>query len=133
MIVGLGTDIAEVERIEASLRRFGERFLHRVFTEGERLYCLRKPFPAQSLAARFAAKEAAAKALGTGISRGIGWRDIEVMRAPGRAPGLLLHGRARTLAEQLGARRSHVSLTHTAQTAMAVVILETETLPGSPE
>ena len=94
MIVGLGTDVVEIARIEASLERFGDRFLHRIFTEAEIRYCLAKRRPAESLAARFAAKEAGAKALGTGISRGISWREIEVRRLPGQAPVLRWHGRA---------------------------------------
>src|SRR5260370_42164438 len=87
MVLGLGTDLMEIERVQQSIDRFGERFLHRVFTEGEIAYCQRKKkHSAESFAARFAAKEAAAKALGTGISRGVGWREIEVRRGPGGRP-----------------------------------------------
>ncbi len=124
MILGLGTDLAEVPRIQRSLDRFGERFLHRVYTSGEIAYCLRKKSAAESFAARFAAKEAAAKALGTGISRGIGWRDIEVLRAPSGKPSLRLHGRAAQLGAQLGVQTISLSLTHSAQLSIAVVILE---------
>lgn len=124
MVIGLGTDLVEVGRIRDSVERFGSRFLHRVFTEGERRYCEGKRHGEQSLAARFAAKEAGAKALGTGISRGVGWQDIEVAREPGQAPRLLMHGRAGELAERLGVERISLSLTHTGHSAMAVVILE---------
>ena len=124
MVIGLGTDLAEVGRIRESVDRFGERFLHRVFTEGERRYCTSKRHSEQNLAARFAAKEAGAKALGTGISRGVGWQDLEVTREPGQPPRLLLHGRARQLADQLGVARISLSLTHTGHSAMAIIILE---------
>ncbi len=126
MVVGLGTDLIEVERVRASLERFGERFLGRVFTERERSYCAAKRHPEQSLAARFAAKEAGAKALGTGISRGVGWQDFEVWRQPGQPPRLLLHGRAEELGSALRIAHSSLSLTHTDHYAMAIVIFETE-------
>lgn len=125
MVVGLGTDITEVPRIVGSIERHGERFLKRVYTAGEIAYCLaRKKSAAQSFAARFAAKEAGAKALGTGISRGIGWQELEVVRAPGQAPQLRLSGRAAARAQQLGVTRISLSLTHTTETALAVVIME---------
>ena len=125
MVAGLGTDITEVARIAASIARFGERFLRRVYTPGEIAYCrARQKTAAQSFAARFAAKEAAAKALGTGIHRGIGWQDLEVTRKPGEAPQLRLHGRAAERAAQLGVTHISLSLTHTAETALAVVIME---------
>ncbi len=125
MILGLGTDLIEIERIEASVRRFGDRFLRRVFTEAEIAYCLRKRVSAaESFAARFAAKEAAAKALGTGISRGVAWREIEVRRQPGDAPTLHWAGRAAERAAVLGVHRASVSLTHSRTVAMAVVLLE---------
>ena len=124
MIVGLGTDMVEVERIRASLDRFGPRLLHRVFTPAEQAYCMAKRTPEQNLAARFAAKEAGAKALGTGLARGVGWHDFEVAREPGRAPLLLLHGRAQALAAELGVARIQLSLTHTARYAAAVVLFE---------
>ncbi len=125
MIVGLGTDLIEVARIEASIRRFGNRFLQRVFTEAEVAYCLRKrASAAESFAARFAAKEAGAKALGTGISRGVSWREIEVQRQPGEAPTLHWSGRAADRAAAMGVRRASVSLTHSRSAAMAVVVLE---------
>jgi holo-[acyl-carrier protein] synthase len=125
LVLGLGTDITEVGRIQASLERYGQHFLNRVYTPGEIAYCeARKKTAAQSYAARFAAKEAAAKALGTGISRGVTWQELEVQRPPGQAPQLLLHGRAAEIAKARGITRLTLSLTHTNSTAMAVVIAE---------
>lgn len=125
MILGLGTDLIEVARIDASIRRFGDRFLDRVFTAAEISYCLRKrASAAESFAARFAAKEAGAKALGTGISRGVAWREIEVQREPGQAPTLHWSGRAAERAAAMGVQRASVSLTHSRSAAMAVVVLE---------
>jgi holo-[acyl-carrier protein] synthase len=124
MVVGLGTDLVEIERIEDSIARFGERFLARVFTPDEIAFCSKKKNAAESFAARFAAKEAAAKALGTGISRGVSWQDIEVVRRPGERPEIVFHGRAAERARVLGAVSSTVSLTHSREVAMAVVILE---------
>lgn len=125
MVVGLGTDITEVPRIRASLERFGTQFLERVYTPGEIAYCqARKKTAAQSFAARFAAKEAGAKVLGTGISRGVSWRELEVVRYPGQAPTLRLHGRAAEIAAARGIRRLTLSLTHTETLALAVVIGE---------
>ncbi len=126
MVISLGTDLVETERIRASLQQYGERFLRRVYTEAEQRYCARKRYPEQSLAARFAAKEAGAKALGTGISRGVGWKDLEVGREPSGQPLLLLHGRAAELAAVLGVRRLLLSLTHTDHYASAVVLLQDE-------
>ena len=124
MVIGLGTDLVEVGRILDSVDRFGERFLLRVFTERERRYCAAKRHSEQNLAARFAAKEAGAKALGTGISHGVGWQDLEVAREGNQAPRLLLHGRAADLARQLGVTHVSLSLSHTGLSAMAVVVLE---------
>ncbi|MGC9157830.1 MAG: holo-ACP synthase [Terracidiphilus sp.] len=124
MIVGTGIDLIEIERIEHSINRYGQRFLDRIYTAREQAYCLRKRKAAESFAARFAAKEAAAKALGTGISRGVGWLEIEVEREPGGRPTLRFHGRAAERAAGLGARRAALSLTHTATLAMASVALE---------
>lgn len=125
MVLGTGTDLIEIERVQASIDRFGERFLERVFTSGEIEYCRRKKrHAAESFAARFAAKEAAAKALGTGISRGIAWKEIEVRREPGERPTLHLTGRAATRAELMGVRRLHLSLTHSRALALAVVVVE---------
>ncbi|MGO9438206.1 MAG: holo-ACP synthase [Terracidiphilus sp.] len=124
MIVGSGIDLVEIGRIHQSMERFGQRFLDRIFTGAEQAYCLRKRKAAESLAARFAAKEAGAKALGTGISRGVHWLEIEVVRSPGGKPSLLFHGRAAEIAATLGATHTALSLTHTADLAMASVILE---------
>ena len=124
MIVGTGIDIAEVPRIAQSIERFGARFLGRVFTEGEIGYCNRKANRAQHYAARFAAKEAAMKAIGTGWSRGVRWRDFEVCRMPGGRPTLTFHGKAAEFAARLGAKQVALSLTHTEQYAIAQVILE---------
>ncbi|QHN04138.1 holo-ACP synthase [Granulicella sp. WH15] len=125
MVVGLGTDITEIARIEKSLARFGQHFLDRVFTAGEIAYCQRKKAAAESFAARFAAKEAGAKALGTGISRGVSWQEIEVRREPGQRPTLHLSGRAAERAASLGVSHISLSLTHSRDLAMAVVIMET--------
>jgi len=124
LVIGLGTDLIEIARIERSVERFGEAFLRRVYTPGEIAYCQRKKNSAESLAARFAAKEAGAKALGTGISRGVSWREFEVRRQPGQRPELHLSGRAEEIAERLGIRRLSLSLTHSRLLAMAVVIAE---------
>ena len=124
MIVGSGIDLAEIARIEQSIARYGSRFLNRIYTAGEQEYCQRKRMSAESFAARFAAKEAAAKALGTGISRGVTWLEIEVVRERGGRPTLKLYGRAAQFAERLGAARIALSITHTAGLAMASVVLE---------
>jgi holo-[acyl-carrier protein] synthase len=124
MIVGSGIDLAEIGRIRHSIDRYGDRFLSRIYTAPEQAYCLRKRNSAESFAARFAAKEAGAKALGTGISRGVSWLEIEVLRQPGGRPTLQFHGRAAQFAARLGAVHVALSLTHTAELAMASVVLE---------
>jgi holo-[acyl-carrier protein] synthase len=124
MVIGLGTDLIEIERIERSVARFGERFLERVFTPGEIAYCHAKKGSAESFAARFAAKEAGAKALGTGISRGVSWKEFEVKRKPGQRPELHLSGRAAEIAGELGVKRMSLSLTHSREMSMAVVVAE---------
>jgi len=124
MILGLGTDLIEIARVQASLERFGERFMARVFTVEEIGYCLRKRQSAESFAARFAAKEAGAKALGTGISRGVSWKEIEVRRLPGQRPTLHWSGRAAELALAMGVVRTSLSLTHGRDAAIAVVLVE---------
>jgi holo-[acyl-carrier protein] synthase len=124
MIVGTGVDIAEVPRIRKSIERFGERFLRRVFTEGEIRYCERKAGRFESYAARFAAKEAGMKALGTGWSRGVRWRDIEVVRPKGQRPTIQFHGEAAAVAARLGTKNIALSITHTSEQALAHVILE---------
>ncbi len=122
MIVGVGVDMIEVERIAQALRnpRTGQRFCQRVFTGREIAYCQRRRRSAESFAARFAAKEATIKALG----RALPWRDIEVVREPGGPPQLVLYGRARQRAAELGVVQLHLSLTHTAAWALAWVIAE---------
>ncbi len=125
MVLGLGSDLIEISRIEDSIEQFGERFLRRVFTMGEIAFCqMKKRNSAESFAARFAAKEAAAKALGTGISRGVSWQEIEVCREPGERPTLSLTGRAAARAATMGVRRMQLTLTHSRDVAMAVVVLE---------
>jgi holo-[acyl-carrier protein] synthase len=124
VIVGTGIDIAEVPRIAESIARFGDRFLRRVFTDGERQYCDRKANRVERYAARFAAKEAGMKALGTGWNYGVRWRDIEVTRKPGSRPAIVFHGKAAEFAARLGAVNASLSLSHTAAQAIAHVILE---------
>lgn len=124
MIVGHGVDLVEVARLSSSIERFGDRFLERVFTRAEREYAGVGPRRDEHLAARFAAKEAVFKALGTGWAQGAGWTEIEVVREASGKPGLALHGKAAELAQRLGASRWHLSLTHTGSTAMASVIAE---------
>lgn len=124
MILGIGVDIVGIDRVRGVLGRHGHRFTERVLTAEEQAYCSRHADPAPSLASRFAAKEAALKALGTGLAAGINWRDVEVVRAPSGAPGLRLHRRAGEIAAQLGVQRQHLTLTHDAGVAVAVVVLE---------
>jgi holo-[acyl-carrier protein] synthase len=124
MIAGSGIDVVEIVRIQRIIDRFGQRFLDRVYLAAEQAYCLRKRNSAESFAARFAAKEAAAKALGTGISNGVNWLEIEVIREPSGRPTLRFHGRAAQIASHLGVVRSALSLTHTAEIAVASVVLE---------
>ena len=124
MIVGTGIDITEVPRIAESIERFGDRFIRRVFTEGEIQYCDSKANRIERYAARFAAKEASMKALGTGWSRGVRWRDIEVYRQPGSRPTIRFHGKAAEFAAKLNAKNIALSLSHTPEQAIASVILE---------
>ena len=124
MVLGLGTDLIETRRVQQSMDRFGERFLERIFSVGEIAYCKRKKNAAESFAARFAAKEAGAKALGTGISHGVSWKEFEVKREASGKPSLHLTGRAAELAEALGIKRIQLSLTHSREFAMAVVVAE---------
>jgi holo-[acyl-carrier protein] synthase len=124
MIVGIGTDLAEVARIQKSVEQFKERFLNRVFTDTERAYAFSKANVAERLAARFAAKEAGMKAIGTGWRRGVRWKDFEVVNEASGKPSLRLGGVAQEIAAQLGVTQISLSLTHTRDTAFAVVILE---------
>jgi holo-[acyl-carrier protein] synthase len=124
MIVGTGIDICEVPRIADSISRFGERFLHRIFTENEIRFCDSKANRFERYAARFAAKEAGMKALGTGWRHGIRFLDLEVQRLPGGRPTLVFHGVAAEFAQRLGVVHTALSLSHTAQQGIAHVILE---------
>ena len=124
MIVGTGVDITEVFRIRRTRERFGDRFLQRVFTPQEIRYCSSRHNIDERLAARFAAKEAGMKAIGTGLRLGVTWQDVEVTRLPGQRPTLRFSGKAAEFAEALGCKHAHLSLSHTAEQAIAYVILE---------
>jgi holo-[acyl-carrier protein] synthase len=124
MIVGTGVDIVEVERVGAALERFGPRFLKRIFTAAEIRYCDSKKNRVERYAARFAAKEAAFKALGTGWNLGVAWREVEVGHAAGGRPTLSFTGAAAKHAARLGAKHAALSLSHTRTQAVAQVILE---------
>lgn len=124
MIIGTGIDLERVVRVEQAIARHGERFLQRVFTEGERRYCDSKANRMERYTARFAAKEAAMKALGTGWSHGVRWRDIEVARQPSGRPTIVFHGVAAEIAAKLGVAHAALSLSHTSEQAIAHVILE---------
>ena len=116
-------DATEIDRIEATIARYGDRFLRRIFTDGEIAYATRRRNPAPHFAGRFAAKEAAMKALGTGHSQGVLWRDIEVVRAPGGPPQLKFHGGAARRMTYLGANSSLLTITHSETLAIAQVLL----------
>ena len=124
MIVGSGVDLCEVERIKNAIARHGRRFVERVFTDREIAYAESKANRYERYAARFAAKEAGMKALGTGWRGGIAWRDFEVANQPSGRPTLKLHGKALELARKLGVENIALSITHTSVQAMAIVILE---------
>lgn len=124
MIVGLGVDIAEIDRIDGAIRRHGAHFLERIFTPDEIAYCERHRNKSERYAARFAVKEAAMKALGTGWRHGIRWRDIEVTNLPGGKPTLHFAGIAKEFADRLGVKNSSLSITHSGNLALAQVILE---------
>ncbi len=124
MIVGTGVDIVEVPRVAAAIERFGRRFLERIFTPDEIRYCDPKHNRVERFAARFAAKEAGLKAIGTGWRNGVAWKEVEVRREPGGRPTLAFTGRAAEFAERLGMKRASLSLSHTAEHAIAQVILE---------
>ena len=125
-IVGHGIDAAEVARIGAMIDRHGDRFLDRCFTKGERTYADASKRRVEHYAARFAAKEAILKCLGTGWSRGVAWTDAEVVREPSGKPGVALHGVAARIAGELGIDRWSLSLTHTSEIAFASAIAESE-------
>lgn len=124
MIIGIGTDIVSVQRIEKAVERFGERFINRVFTEDETSCCDGKKEKAQYLAGRFAAKEAVLKALGTGISNGIWFKDVEVARVHGKRPEITLHGKGKEMAESLGVKNIHISISHDGGIATAFAVVE---------
>jgi holo-[acyl-carrier protein] synthase len=124
VIVGLGVDMEEISRLGEAISRHGRRFLERVFTAAEIAYCERHRDSVERYAGRFAAKEAAMKALGTGWSKGVRWVDIEVTRPPGSRPTIILHGAARERAERMGMRHVSLSITHTGNLAFAEVIFE---------
>ena len=119
-MLSTGVDIIEINRIAAVLERYGDRFLRRIYTPDELEYCRRRP---SKLASRFAAKEATMKALGTGV-RGVGWKDIEVVRAPSGAPSIRLHGRAKFRAERLGVVEISVSMSDSQDNAVAFVVAQ---------
>ena len=124
MVVGTGVDLAEVDRIRAAIERHGERFIHRIYTPREISYVERKANRFERYAARFAAKEAAMKAIGTGWRGGVRWQDFEVTNLPSGRPTLTLHGVAAQVAARLGVRNVSLSLTHTSGLGMAFVVLE---------
>jgi holo-[acyl-carrier protein] synthase len=121
-IIGIGLDATDIPRIAQTLERYGDRFLHRIFTDGEIAYCKRRRNPVPHLAGRFAAKEAGMKALGTGHSRGVLWKDLEVVRVSG-PPQLRLHGTAAARAERMGVQSSLLTITHSDTLAMAQVVM----------
>ena len=122
--MGIGVDLCEVDRLEAAIRRHGERFLTRIYTPAERAYCESKVNRMERFAGRFAAKEAAMKAIGTGWRRGVAWREFEVTRGASGQPIMLFHGVAGKIAGELGVTRALVSITHIKSMAMAQVVLE---------
>ncbi len=124
MILGVGIDIIEVARIRASLEKFGERFGQRILLPDEMAYCLSHQHPAVFVAARFAAKEAISKAFGTGIGAALGWQDMEIRRKESGEPFVVLHGKGKELFEKRGAKRLHVSISHTDNYAAVMAVLE---------
>jgi holo-[acyl-carrier protein] synthase len=123
-VLGIGVDLVECGRIQHSLDRFGDRFLHRVFTDSEIQYSMSMKFPARHLAARFAAKEAVSKAFGTGIGKVMGWRDIDVRKKNSGEPFLVFAGPADQLAKQRGVTAALITLSHTEHHAVAMIVLE---------
>jgi holo-[acyl-carrier protein] synthase len=124
LIIGTGIDLAEVPRIKSSIERFGAKFIERIYTPGEIAYVERKANRFERYAARFAAKEAGMKALGTGWRHGVRWQDFEVINLPSGRPTLKLHGVAQTIAAAIGVTAISLSLTHTVENGMAFVIFE---------
>lgn len=124
MILGTGVDLCEVDRIRKAVERHGHRFLNRIYTAGEIAYVEQKQNQLERYAARFAAKEAGMKAIGTGWGDGVSWHDFEVSNLPSGKPALLLHGEAAKVADRMGVKHASLSLTHTREQGMAFVILE---------
>lgn len=122
-VLGIGVDIVETARIEHSLERFGERFLHRVFTSGEIEYCQSMKYPARHFAARFEAKEAVSKAFSTGMGKAMGWKDIDVHRYGSGQPFVVLEGGAKNLAAERGVAAVSISLSHTDHHAVAMIVI----------
>jgi holo-[acyl-carrier protein] synthase len=124
MILGIGADLVEISRIEHMLEKYGTRFEERIFTERERKYCRQCARPAMNYAARFAAKEAFLKALGTGMSQGLNWREVEVVRNSAGCPSIQLSGKAQAFAETRRMNRIHLTLSHSKDQAISVVAIE---------
>jgi len=123
-VIGIGVDLVECERIKHSMDRFGDRFLHRVFTEGEIEYSMSMKFPERHLAARFAGKEAVAKAFGTGIGKAMGWRNIDIRKKESGEPFVVFSGPANALATERGVTSALITLSHTERHAAACVVLQ---------
>ena len=124
MIIGIGVDIVEIERFNGVMERLKERFILRLFTTDEQQYCKGHRDPVPHFAARFAAKEAVFKALGTGWAKGVTWLDVEVQKEPREAPTIALHGEAQRLCAAKGVRKVHLSLSHSDHSVVAMVVLE---------
>ena len=124
MILGVGIDLIEVDRIRSSYEKFGDRFVNRILRPDELNYCIQHKDPGPFLAARFAAKEAISKAFGTGIGADLSWQDMEIARRPTGEPWVILHDKGKQLFEARGASRLHISLSHTVQHATAIAVLE---------
>ena len=124
MIYGIGVDLVKIERIERVMHRWGDRFIHRIFTPGEMEICYSRSSPPSAFALRFAAKEAFSKAIGLGMRKGVRWRDIEVFHYPGGRPGLRVHGRSFDICRNEKITGFHVSLSDEREYGIAVVVLE---------
>jgi holo-[acyl-carrier protein] synthase len=124
MIIGIGVDIVEIERFGGAMERSGEKLVLRLFTPDEQRYCRGHRDPVPHFAARFAAKEAVFKALGTGWAKGVAWLDVEVQKDPREAPRIVLHGEAERLCRARGVCNVHLSLSHSDHSVVAMVILE---------
>jgi len=124
MIYGIGVDLVRIKRIEKAIRRWGDRFIGRVYTENETAICCGRSFPPAAFALRFAAKEAFSKAIGLGMKKGLRWRDIEVFHFPGGRPGLKLHGRSHEICQKERITGFHLSLSDEGEYGIAMVVLE---------